>query len=267
MRWVDAHCHLEGKDDAEVEAMVARARAAGLVRAVVIGQFHGPGDFGNALRVARRFPDFVTPTMGIHPHDAARATEADWAQLQQLCSRDEVSAVGEAGLDYFYDHSPRDVQRDSLWRQCELSNRLGKPLVVHVRDAHEDCHRILKETQVRKGVIHCFTGQTEDARRYLELGLFISLSGVITYKKSEALQDAARFCPLDRLMVETDSPYLAPAPLRGKRNEPAWVVHTAHKLAELKGVPVQTVAEVTTRNAATFFGFALPLVPGSLGVR
>ncbi|MEN9799271.1 MAG: hypothetical protein RL653_2967 [Pseudomonadota bacterium] len=256
MRLVDTHCHLERREGLDILAVLDRARAAGLVHAVVVGQFQGPGDFGHALDVAAEHPDFLTPTVGIHPHEAARASEADLAQLRALCARPEVAAVGEAGLDYYYDHSPRDVQQRIFRWQCDLAQELGKPLVVHVRDAHEDCLRVLRESGVRDGVIHCFTGDTAAARGYLDLGFHLSLSGVLTYKKTEPLQDAARYAPLDRLMVETDSPYLAPVPFRGKKNEPAYVVETAKKLAELKGLAVEEVGETTTRTAAAFFGFS-----------
>ncbi len=258
MRFVDAHCHLEKNDSDAISGILGSARSAGLVQAVVVGQFQGPGDWGNALEVARAHPDFVTATMGIHPHEAVRASESDWAKFEALCALPEIHAVGEAGLDYYYDHSPRDVQRTVFERQCELSKRLGKPIVIHVRDAHEECHAILQDAGMSRGVIHCFTGDTDAARRYLDLGFLLSLSGVVTYKKTEALQDAVRFAPLDRLMVETDSPFLAPVPHRGKKNQPAWVVETAKKVAELKGVSLEEVAEATTRNAAAFFGFSVP---------
>jgi len=258
MRFVDAHCHLEKSELADPQPLLERARGAGLVHAVVVGQFQKPGDFGSALDVARAFPDFLTPTMGIHPHDAARATEADFVELSRLCALPEVSAVGEAGLDYYYDTSPREAQRAVFRRQCQLARALGKPLVIHVRDAHEECHQILVEEGLSRGVIHCFTGDTAAARRYLELGFYVSLSGIVTYKKNvEALQDAVRFAPLDRLMVETDTPFLAPIPYRGKRNEPAWVVETAKKVAELKGCALEEVAAVTSANAASMFGFVL----------
>jgi TatD DNase family protein len=257
MRLVDSHCHFDRAESAQVTAALERARAAGLVHAVIVGQFQGPGDWGIALEVAAAHPDFLTPTLGIHPHEAARATEADFEHLERTCARPEIHAVGEAGLDYYYDHSPRDVQAQVFQRQCALAKRLGKPLVVHVRDAHGDCEAILKEEGVSRGVIHCFTGDTDAARRYLDLGFMLSLSGVVTYKKTEALQDAVRFAPLDRLMVETDSPYLAPVPYRGKKNEPSYVVETARKVAELKGVSLEQVAEVTTANAAALFGFTV----------
>lgn len=257
MRLVDAHCHLEPKDFAEVAPVLERARAAGLIHAVLIGQFHGPGDWGHALELAAAHPEFLSPTLGIHPHEAARATEEDFATLERTCARPEVRAVGEAGLDYYYDHSPREVQSTVFRRQCALARALGKPLVVHVRDAHDDCDAVLREEGLTRGVIHCFTGDTDAARRYLDRGFFLSLSGVVTYKKTEALQDAVRFAPLDRLMVETDSPYLAPVPHRGRKNEPAHVVETARKVAELKGVSLEEVAAVTTANAAGLFSLNL----------
>ncbi|AKJ05212.1 TatD DNase family protein [Archangium gephyra] len=263
MRLVDSHCHFDRADSAYVNAALERARAAGLVHAVIVGQFQGPGDWGIALEVAAAHPEFLTATLGIHPHEAARATEADFEHLERTCARPEIHAVGEAGLDYYYEHSARDVQREVFRRQCALAKRLGKPLVVHVRestkggDAHPECEAILKEEGMSRGVIHCFTGDTEAARRYLDLGFLLSLSGVVTYKKTEALQDAVRFAPLERLMVETDSPYLAPIPYRGKKNEPSYVIETAKKVAELKGVTLERVAEVTTANAAALFGFTV----------
>ncbi len=257
MRLVDAHCHLERADFAEVTPLLERARAAGLVHAVVVGQFQGPGDWGNALEMAAAFPDFLSPTLGVHPHEAARATEEDLVTLERTCARPEVKAVGEAGLDYYYDRSPRDVQAQVFRRQCALARSLGKPLVVHVRDAHDDCEAILREEGVRHGVIHCFTGDTDAARKYLDLGFHISLSGVVTYKKTEALQDAVRFAPLERLLVETDSPYLAPIPYRGKKNEPSYVIETARKVAELKGASLDEVAALTTATAAKLFGFTV----------
>jgi TatD DNase family protein len=166
-------------------------------------------------------------------------------------------AVGEAGLDYYYDRSPRAEQARVFGAQAALAKSLGKPLVVHVRDAHADCLSILSAERVGSGVIHCFTGDVAAARGYLDLGFHLSVSGVVTYKKTEALAEAVRFAPLERLMVETDSPYLAPVPHRGKKNEPAFVLETARRVAELKGLSLEALAEATTANAARLFGFSV----------
>jgi len=255
MNLVDAHCHLEGAEAQAAEAIVERAKAAGIIHAVLVGQLQKPGDFGMALEISRRFPGYFTPTMGIHPHEAANAGPDDFDALEKLCALPEVAAVGEAGLDYYYDHSPREEQREMFAKQCALAKKLNKPLVVHVRDAHADCADVIKAEKVERGVIHCFTGDTDAARTYLSLGFSISLSGIVTYKKTEALQEAVRFAPLDRLLVETDSPYLAPIPHRGKKNEPAFVREVAAKVASLKSESLETVAEATVRNTAAMFGF------------
>jgi len=259
---VDAHCHLERKDFPDPASVIARARAAGLVHAVVVGQFQGPGNFGDALEVAQLDPDFLSPTMGIHPHDAALATESDWEQLYKLTALPGVIAVGESGLDYYYDRSPRPIQQRAFRRQCELAKELQKPLVVHVRDAHIDCWDILHGEQISQGIIHCFTGDTEAARRYLDLGLYISISGIVTYKNAQPIQAAVQFIPLDRLMVETDSPFLAPVPHRGKKNEPALVLEVARKVAEVKGLPVEQVSLAAARNAQKVFRLKLGTVKG-----
>jgi len=258
MRLVDGHCHLEPDDYPDLPAVLSRMSAAGVVHAVVVGQFQGPGDFGQALAVARSHPERLTATLGVHPHEAARATEADFAFLEETCATPEVHAVGEAGLDFYYDRSPRDVQGAVFRRQCALSVTVHKPLVVHVRDAHAECAEILRSERPTPGVIHCFTGDLGAARTYLDLGFDLSISGVVTYKKTEALAEAVRFVPLERLLVETDSPYLAPGPYRGKKNEPAYVLETARRVAELKGLSLEQVAEATSLNAARVYRFHLP---------
>jgi len=258
MRLVDGHCHLEPDEYPDVGPVLARMAAAGVVHAVVVGQFQAPGDFGQALAVAGAHPDRLTATLGIHPHEAARATEADFAFLEAACRTPEVHAVGEAGLDFYYDRSPRDVQDAVFRRQCVLSVKVGKPLVVHVRDAHAKCSEILRSEKPTPGVIHCFTGDLAAARTYLDLGFHLSIAGVLTYKKTDSLAEAVRFAPIDRLLVETDSPYLAPVPYRGKKNEPAYVVETARKMAELKGLPLEQVAETTSLSAARVYRFRLP---------
>ncbi len=256
---IDAHCHLEAKDFPAPADALSRAKAAGLRHAIVVGLMQKSGDFGNAIEVAAAYPDFLTPTMGIHPHDAAKATADDWATLERLCALPQVCAVGETGLDFFYNHSPHDVQADCFRRQCQLAKALGKPVVIHVRDAHELCAEILKSEGMTNGQIHCFTGNTDDARRYLALGFHISVSGVVTYKKTEALQAAVAFTPLDRLLVETDSPFLAPIPHRGKKNEPGWVALTAAKVAELHKREPDEVALICAKNARALFGLDVEL--------
>ena len=258
MRLVDGHCHLEPDDYPDVPAVLSRMAAAGVVHAIVVGQFQAPGDFGHALAVARAHPERLTATLGIHPHEAARATETDFTYLEEACRRPDVHAVGEAGLDFYYDRSPRPVQDAVFRRQCALSAAVGKPLVVHVRDAHAECAEVLRTERPTAGVIHCFTGDLGAARTYLDLGFDLSVSGVVTYTKTEALAEAVRFAPLERLLVETDSPYLAPVPHRGKKNEPAFVLETARRVAELKRLRLEMVAEATSANAARVYRFRLP---------
>lgn len=260
MKLIDSHCHLETKDFPVAAEVIERAKAAGVVHAVVVGLLQKPGDFGQALAAAKAHPDFLTPTIGIHPHDAAVATPDDWATLEKLAELPEVKAVGEAGLDYYYEHSPRDAQALAFRRQCQLARAVGKPIVIHVRDAHADCAAILESEGMREGMIHCFTGDLAAARSYLDLGFYLSISGVVTYKKTEPLQEAVKFAPLERLMVETDSPYLSPAPYRGKwPNEPRWVGETAKKVAELHGRDADEVALLCARNTAKLLRLNLNL--------
>ena len=255
MALIDSHAHLDFADyGQDLDGVVARARAAGLVHVVLIGQFHaergGIAAAEEAVVLAQRDRDFFSVTAGVHPHEAAAATDADLEALRALCARPEVTAVGECGLDFHYDRSPREVQRDRFARQVRLARDLGKPVVVHSREADVETAEVLRENLGPEGgVIHCFTSDWTAARRYLDLGLSISLAGVVTFKNAEALRDAAARIPLDRLLVETDSPFLAPIPHRGKRNEPAFVRHTAERLALLRGVPVEAIEEATTANA------------------
>lgn len=249
MKLIDAHCHLEAKNFPALPEVIDRAKAAGVVHAIVVGLLQQPGDFGCALAAAKAHPDFLTPTIGIHPHDAELATVDDWDELSRLAALPEVKAVGETGLDYYYRHSGPEAQARAFRRQCQLAREVSKPLVIHVRDAHQQCAELLESEGMSSGMIHCFTGDREAARRYLDLGFFLSISGMVTYKKSESVQEAVQFAPLDRLMVETDSPYLAPVPYRGRwPNEPRWVGETAKKVAELQGRDVEEVALICARN-------------------
>lgn len=254
---IDSHAHLDAKPYAQdFPAVVARAKEAGVRGVVLVGQWHAPGDFGRALELAATDPQYFRATMGVHPHECANVPESDWATLATLARDPRVAAVGEAGLDYHYDHSPRKEQRRWFRHQALLAREVGKPLVVHTREADADTAEILAELPPPRGLIHCFTSDSQAVRRYLDLGLLISLAGVVTFKNADALREAAKLIPLDRLLVETDCPYLAPLPHRGKRNEPAFVALTAQALAKLYGVSDEAFAAATTRNAAGLFGFA-----------
>jgi TatD DNase family protein len=256
MGLIDAHAHLDSEDYAgDLDAVIRRAREAGLERVVLVGLWRAPGSFGNALDLATRMPDFFSATVGIHPHDCARVPEEDWERHGALARDPRVVAVGETGLDFHYDLSPRPVQESSFRRSIAAAKAAGKPLVVHVREADDACAQVLREEGVPEagGVIHCFTGDATAARAYLDLGLYVSVAGIVTFKTAEAIREAVRIVPRDRLMVETDCPYLAPVPYRGKRNEPAYVVKTAEKVAEILGTTVGEVARVTTENVRRLF--------------
>lgn len=250
----DTHAHLDSKAyDEDLEEVLERAGGVGVRRIVAIGQWRDPGNFGGALELAARFPQTFYPTMGIHPHEVARVPAEDWEELARLAALPQTIAVGETGLDYHYDHSPREDQRRWFRHQLELARSLGKPVVVHTREADDDTYAILSELPPPSGVIHCFTGGPERARAYLDLGLYLSIPGVVTFKNAEPLREAVRMAPLDRLLVETDCPYLAPIPHRGKRNEPAYVRLVAEAVAELKGLSLEEVARATTANAMALF--------------
>ena len=245
---VDAHAHLDFEEyGADLAAVVQRAREAGLVHIVVVGQFPRARA---AVEFAQRDRSFFSATAGIHPHDAAQATPKDFDEIEKLCESPDVVAVGECGLDFHYDRSPREVQREVFVRQIRLARSVRKPLVVHTREADEETARILeRELGPDGGVIHCFTSDWTAAQRYLALGMSLSFSGVLTFKNAGAIRDAAARAPLDRILVETDCPFLAPVPHRGKRNEPAWVTHTAARLAEVRGLPLAEIERATTGNA------------------
>jgi len=244
----DSHCHLDDKQfDPDRSEVIARAREAGVERMMSIGTGSGPPDLEAALRLARQH-DFIYATVGVHPHDASKATPETFAALEGLAAETKVLAIGEIGLDYHYDFSPRDVQRDVLIAQLKLAGRAGKPIVIHTREAWDDTLLVLREHWSGAGIIHCFSGGPAEARQALDLGFYLSFGGVITFPKAEALRDAARMAPEDRLLVETDAPYLAPVPKRGKRNEPAFMLETARRLAEVRGVAPEHIAEVTTGN-------------------
>jgi len=248
VKLVDSHCHLDDdRFDEDREQVIARALAAGVGTMMAIGTGDGPPDLETGVRQADRYP-FVYATIGIHPHDAAKATDESFARLRDLAGHPKVLAIGEIGLDYHYDFSPRDVQRCVFERQLELAADTGKPIVIHTREAWDDTVAILRRLWRGAGIMHCFTGDAAQAQEALDLGFHLSFGGVLTFPKAENVREAARLTPEDRLLVETDCPYLAPVPHRGKRNEPAFVVDTARRLAAVRGVAVEAIAAATTRN-------------------
>ncbi len=256
MPLIDSHAHLDLDDyAADLDGVVARAKAAGLERIVCIGLWRSPGSFGSALELAARDPSTFSETIGIHPHECARVPEEDWARHDALARDPRVVAVGETGLDFHYDHSPRDVQEAAFRRSLAAARAAGTPVVVHVREADAVCAKVLREEGVPPagGVIHCFTGDGAAARAYLDLGLYVSVAGVVTFRTAEPIREAVRIVPRDRLLVETDCPFLAPIPYRGKRNEPAYVIETAKKVAELWGTTLDEVATATTANVKRLF--------------
>lgn len=253
---IDSHCHL---DEEHVPGghvdVLTRARAAGVRGFVTIGVGRDLGPARAAVAIAEHEPDVVA-TVGVHPHDAEGLDDAIEAEMRALARRRRVVAVGEIGLDYHYDHSPRDTQKVVFRKFIALARELRKPIVVHTRSAADDTLAILREENARDcgGVIHCFSEDLAFARQALDLGFYLSFSGIVTFKTAAAIQEVAREAPADRILVETDAPYLAPVPLRGKRCEPAFVVHTANKVAELRGVGADELARLTTENARRFFG-------------
>jgi TatD DNase family protein len=252
---VDTHCHLA--DDAFDEdrgAVIERALAAGVSHVVAVGG-GGPIEASEQSAELAAQYDFMRSTAGIHPHDASGYDDRIEGRIERLLALPDVVAVGETGLDYHYDHSPRTAQRSSLARHVALARKHGVPIVLHCRDAESDLREVLsaEAPEGLGGVVHCFTGGYDDARWYLDYGLTISLTGIVTFKAANALRDVVRRLPLDRLMVETDAPYLAPTPYRGKRNEPAYVRRVAETLAELHGTTLDEVALHTTSNARRLF--------------
>jgi TatD DNase family protein len=257
MTLFDTHAHLHFPDFAEdLDAVLARAREAGLRGMVTIGTDRESNRATVAM--AERLPD-VWASVGIHPHDAGEATDEDFAEMERLARSPRVVGLGEMGLDFFRDLSPRDAQERVFRRQLEMARRVGKPVIIHCRDAHPEALAILGEAKAGEmgGVMHCFSADVPVARRCLDLGLMISLAGPVTYKNARALPEVARYVPIDRLVVETDCPYLTPTPHRGKRNEPAYVALTAAHVATLRGVDAETLGEATTANAAKLFRLAL----------
>ena len=252
---VDSHCHLDFPDYAgHVEAVIARARAAGVSTCLTIGT--ALSRFSGVRAVAENFPD-VWCSVGVHPHEAEKELLAGAGPLLAETGHPKVVGIGETGLDYYYEHSPRAPQIANFRSHIAAAREARLPLIVHTRDADDDTIRILEEEMGKgafTGLIHCFTGTQRLADAALALGLYVSVSGIATFKNSHALREVIRTVPLERILVETDAPYLAPVPVRGKTNEPAFVVHTARMLAELKGIDEAALAAATTENFFRLFG-------------
>jgi TatD DNase family protein len=255
--FIDSHCHLDNEQFApDRDETIQRALDAGVELMVAIGTGDGPPDLEAGILLADRYAQ-ICCTVGIHPHDAAKATPQIFKNLEQLLKHPKVVAIGEIGLDYHYDHSPRDVQHDVFIEQMRIAKNAGKPIVIHTREAWDDTLSVLaahwSPGSLKKpgGIMHCFSGTPVEAARSLELGFYLSFGGILTFPKSLDIQEAARRAPADRILIETDAPYLAPVPKRGRRNEPAFVVETARKLADLRGVSLESIAATTTANCRT----------------
>lgn len=254
IEWFDSHCHVDEEAfDADREDALARMRENGVTRFAVIGSDMDTSRRAIAFAAAHR--DCIA-VGGIHPHEASGFREEDLEEITAWYRKGLIRAIGEIGLDFYYDHSPRDIQREVCIRQMELARELQAPAAFHIRDAHQEMLEIMKGMKHRLtgGIIHCFSGSAEIAKEYLKLGYYISFAGPLTFKKAPRLQEAARIIPRDRLLVETDSPYMAPEPVRGRRNEPANVRYVGLKLAELRGEDPEEVAAYTTENAMKVYG-------------
>lgn len=254
--WIDTHAHLtDERLRAELPAVLDRARAAGVER--VVGVATTAADSQSGLDVAAQFPDIVSPTVGIHPNHAAEASPDDWDQIVQLANMPNVVALGETGLDRHWDFTPFALQEEYFARHLELSRQSGLLVVIHCREADVDLVRMLRDDYERsgpvRGVLHSFCGGRATAEAGLAMGLYVSFAGMLTYKTADDVRSIAAIVPADRLLVETDCPYLAPVPVRGRTNEPAYVAHTGCRLAEVRGISPESLAGLTSENARRLF--------------
>ena len=261
MDLIDSHAHIDFPQFAEDrDAMLQRARAAGVNTILAIGTGPGPEKLDAAIPYAEAH-DWIYTSVGIHPHEAQQVTPEHLETLERLAKHPKVIAWGEIGLDYFYDHSPRDVQQRVFRQQMELAAAAKLPLIIHCRDAWSDCLDILEDAWKPtglSGILHCFTSTIEDARRGLNMGFMVSFTGNLTYPKAQNIRDVAKDLPLENILIETDSPYLAPQPMRGKRNEPAFVAEVAKALANVRNLGTEEIAAVTAGNFRRFFQLAQP---------
>ena len=248
--WTDTHTHLDKLKDPE--EVMSRARSEGVRRLITVGT--ESEDWPEVLKLSEKFKSEVFGTLGMHPHRASSFDEQCETFLKKHLSDQSVIAVGEIGLDYYYEHSPKDIQKEVFYRQLCLAEEWGLPVEIHTRDAEEDTLAILKEFQGRvQGLLHCFTGSYQMARQALDWGFNISFSGIVTFKNSKDLQKTCRKIPLDRLHIETDAPYLAPVPHRGKENQPSWVIYVAQKICELHNVKEDQLSRQLEENTLNMF--------------
>ncbi|MBI1740460.1 MAG: TatD family hydrolase [Acidobacteriales bacterium] len=266
--FIDSHAHLEGKRyDSDRDAVLGRAKQSGIEAYLAIGNGDGPETADCGIHLAEKYssrPEYpqIWASVGIHPHEASLANDAAYARLEQWARHQRVVAWGEIGLDYFYDHSPREVQKAVFLQQMELARAAKLPIIIHCRpsdnseNAWDDCLALTAEHWTSSGlggILHCFTGTVGHARRGLDLGFMISFAGNITFPKAQSIREAAQLVPLDRMLIETDSPYLAPIPHRGQRNEPAFVKEVARQIGELRGMSAEEIGSQTAQNFCRFF--------------
>ncbi|MGH9741019.1 MAG: TatD family hydrolase [Candidatus Acidiferrum sp.] len=267
MELIDSHAHIDdSRFDEDREAMLERARAAGVTTLLAIGTGPGPEKLDAALPFAEAH-EWIYTTVGIHPHEAKEVTQAHLEELERLAKHPKVIAWGEIGLDYFYNHSPRDAQERVFREQMGLAARTKLPIIIHCRDAWADCLKLLEEVWRPTGlggILHCFTSTLEDAKHGIEMGFMISFAGNSTYPKTQNLRDVAKALPLENILIETDSPYLAPQAYRGKRNEPAYVAEVARTLASVRDLPAEEFAARTAGNFRRFFRLAQPHLPAAV---
>ena len=255
MKLFDTHCHLnDAKFDMDRDDVINRMHEGGIERAVVVGD--ATNDGSDVIGLARE-NDFLFAAYGLHPHDAAKWTDDVRTRIGEVMAMKKVVALGEIGLDYHYDFSRRETQKDVFLQQLSLAHELHKPVIMHIREAHGDAYEILKTAEKRglsfKGIMHCYGGSLESANEYIKMGLYISFSGSLTFKNTPILTRVAANIPLDRILIETDSPYMAPVPLRGRRNEPSFVSYVCQKLAEIRGMDASYIAETTYQNGLRAF--------------
>ena len=249
---IDTHSHIHFKDFPDREVVLKRSIEAGVKAQILVGCT--PGDSFDARQFIRKHPDCqLWCTLGVHPHNADEFTDEIEAQFEKLAEEKEIVAIGEIGLDYFRNFKPAQIQQKAFRKQLELAKKLDLSVVIHIRDAWDDAFAILKESGNNKVILHCFTGNLSQAEYSWENGWFVSFSGVLTYPKNEYLREIAKLAPQDKILLETDCPYLPPQIYRGKRNEPAYIIETAKILAEIRGVSLERIADITTKNAFKAF--------------